>query len=99
MCHPPPIVDVDPKNLVVPSYCGLKNMRPSLTTTCLHFVSRLRPWRFRFVKHAYPKLYYVWMGRLENEVVKDEQSNDFRHVHIQWWVPMKKGARNDRELY
>ncbi len=38
-------------------------------------------------------------GRVESEVVKDEQPKIFRHLHIQWWMPMKKGARNDRELY
>jgi hypothetical protein len=38
-------------------------------------------------------------GRVENEVVKDEQPKNFRRLHIQWWMPMKKGAENDRELY
>jgi hypothetical protein len=41
----------------------------------------------------------VWMGRVENEVVKDEQFDNFKHVNIQWWVPMKKGVRNDLKLY
>jgi hypothetical protein len=36
-------------------------------------------------------------GRVENEVVKDEQPRNFRHLHIQWWMPMKKGATNDRK--
>jgi hypothetical protein len=39
------------------------------------------------------------MGKVENEVVKDEHFENFRHFHIQWWVSVKKGARNDKELY
>jgi hypothetical protein len=39
------------------------------------------------------------MERTKNEVVKDEQFENFKHVHIQWCVPMKKGARNERNLY
>jgi hypothetical protein len=39
------------------------------------------------------------MGRVESEVVKDDQFENFRHLHIQWWVLVKKGTRNDRELY
>jgi hypothetical protein len=31
--------------------------------------------------------------------VKDEQSNHFKHLHIQWWVLVKKGAKNDKQLY
>jgi hypothetical protein len=38
---------------------------------------------FVLVKLEDPKLYHVWMGRVENEVVKDEQSDNFRHVHLQ----------------
>jgi hypothetical protein len=39
------------------------------------------------------------MGRANNEVVKDKHFQNFRHLHIQWWVHVKKGAKNDRELY
>jgi hypothetical protein len=45
------------------------------------------------------ELYHVWMRRADNEVVKDEHFENFKHLHIQWWVPMKKGAKNDRKLY
>jgi hypothetical protein len=38
----------------------------------------------------------MWMGRIESEVVKDEEFDNFGHVHIQCWVPMRKRARNDR---
>jgi hypothetical protein len=38
------------------------------------------------------------MGRTESDIVKDEQSENFKHVHIQWWVLVKKKAKNDREL-
>ncbi len=51
---------------------------------------------FVLVKLANPKLYHVWMGKAESEVMKDENCKKFRHLHIQWWVPLKKGAKNDR---
>ncbi len=35
------------------------------------------------------------MGRVKNE---DDQYDNFKHVHIQWWVQLKKGAKNDRKL-
>ncbi len=38
-------------------------------------------------------------GRVESEVVNAEQPKNFRHPHIQWWMPMKKGTKNDRKLY
>ncbi len=33
----------------------------------------------------------LWMGRAtEGDVVKDEGSEYFKMVRVQWWVPMKK---------
>jgi hypothetical protein len=34
------------------------------------------------------------MGRTKIDV-KDEQSENFKYVHIQWWVLVKKRAKND----
>jgi len=31
--------------------------------------------------------------------MKDEKFANFKHVHIQWFVPMKKGARNEKNIY
>jgi hypothetical protein len=35
------------------------------------------------------------MRRAKNE---DDQCDNFKHVHIQWWVQLKKRAKNDRKL-
>jgi hypothetical protein len=32
----------------------------------------------------------LWMGGAKGDVVKDEESEYFRTVRVQWWVPMKK---------
>jgi hypothetical protein len=48
---------------------------------------------FVLVRLGDPKLYLVWMGKEKNEVVKNEQFDNFRHVHIQWWVLVKKVQR------
>ncbi len=31
--------------------------------------------------------------------MKDEQFDNFRHVHIRWWVLVKKRTKNDKKLY
>ncbi len=51
------------------------------------------------VRLANLELYLVWMERTKNEIMKDEEFANFKHVHIQWFVPMKKGARNEKKLY
>ncbi len=45
------------------------------------------------------KVHLVWMGRTHNDVVKDGNDKHYRMVHVQWWVPCKKGTCNDVELY
>jgi hypothetical protein len=40
-------------------------------------------------------LVLVWMGKMEGDVVKDEESEYFKMVRVQWWVPMKKGSKLD----
>jgi hypothetical protein len=39
------------------------------------------------------------MGRVKNVVIGDQKKEDYRKVYVQWWVPMRKGAKNDEELY
>jgi hypothetical protein len=39
------------------------------------------------------------MGRVENDVVRNEKNENYRKVYVQWWVPVRKGAKNDEELY
>ncbi len=37
----------------------------------------------------------LWMGRAEGDVVKDKESEYFKMVRVQWWVPMKKISKLD----
>jgi hypothetical protein len=48
---------------------------------------------FVLVRLGDPKFNLVWMGKAKSEVVKNEQFDNFRHVHIQWWVLVKKVQR------
>jgi hypothetical protein len=34
------------------------------------------------------------MGRAESDVVKNQENENYRKVYVQWWVHVKKGARN-----
>jgi len=54
---------------------------------------------FILVRLANLELYHVWMERVESKVVKDEQFKKIRLFHIQWWGFVRKGARNERNLY
>jgi hypothetical protein len=39
------------------------------------------------------------MGKAESDVVKYQDNENYRNVYVQWWVPVRKGAMNDEELY
>ncbi len=39
------------------------------------------------------------MGRVHNDVVKDANDEYYQMMHVQWWVPFKKGACNDAKLF
>jgi hypothetical protein len=70
-----------------------------IENNCLHSILKIGLREFIMVKLTDFELYHVWMGRAENEVVKDEQFDNFKHDNIQWWLTMKKGVNNDLKLY
>jgi len=51
---------------------------------------------FVLVKLADPKLYLVWIGRVENEVAKDQRFNIFNMFIFNGGCQWKKKTRNDR---
>ncbi len=54
---------------------------------------------FVFVWPTNPTIYLVWMGMAESDVVRDQNNENYRKVYVQWWVHVRKGAKNDEELY
>ncbi len=40
-------------------------------------------------------LIFVWMGKTQGDVMKDEENDFFKMVRVQWWVPMKKRTNLD----
>jgi hypothetical protein len=36
------------------------------------------------------KVYPMWMGRAKNDVVKDQENENYKTVYVQWWVFVKK---------
>jgi hypothetical protein len=44
-------------------------------------------------------VYLVWMGKTKCDVVKDQENENYRKVYVQWWDPVRKGAKNGEELY
>jgi hypothetical protein len=39
------------------------------------------------------------MGRVESDVIRYQENENYGQFYVQWWVPMKKGTNNDEELY
>jgi len=76
----PTIVDVDLKDLVIPPYCGPRNMHPSLNITAYTPFHDLFVGNFVLVWPVDPKVYHVWMGRDKSDVVKDQENENYRKV-------------------
>ncbi len=74
-------------------------MRPFLNTIVYTLFCDLFVGNFVLVQPTYLIIYLVWMGRVENDVVRNEKNENYRKVYVQWWVPVRKGAKNDEELY
>jgi hypothetical protein len=95
----PIVVDVDPKDPIILPYYDPKNMHPSLSTTTYTPFHDLFVGHLIFVRLVDFIVYPMWMGRAESDVVRDQENENYKNVYVQWWVPMKKGAKNDEELY
>jgi len=37
-------------------------------------------------------------GKGQSDVVRDQKNENYRKVYVQWWVHVKKEAKNDEEL-
>ncbi len=74
-------------------------MRLSLSTIAYTHFRDLFDDNFVLVKPLDPILYLVWMGRAKSDVERDQENENYRKVYVQWWVVVRKGAKNDEELY
>jgi hypothetical protein len=74
-------------------------MHPFLSTIAYKPFRDLFASNFVFMQRANHIIYHVWMGRFESDVVRDQESENYRKVYVQWWVLMRKGTKNDEELY
>jgi len=61
----------DIESPIIPSYCGPKNMKLSLSTTTYTPFRDLHEGDFVLTRPCEPKVYPIWMGRPHNDVVKD----------------------------
>jgi len=95
----PTIVDVDLEDLVILPYCGPRRMHLFLSTIAYVPFHDLFASSFLLVWPLNPIVYPIWMRRAESDVVRDQENENYRNVFVQWWVPMRMGAKNDEELY
>jgi hypothetical protein len=93
------LIFYDIKDLLIPLYYGPKNMKSSLSTTTYNPFKDLHERDFLLTCPSKPKVYLVWMGIVHSDVVNDANDEHYRMVHVQWWVPFKKGARNNAKFY
>ncbi len=83
---------VDLKNPIWIPCCVPKNMKPFITYTPFKDLS---VGDFVLVRPRNLDLVPFWMGGAKGDVVKDEESEYFKMVRVQWWVPMKKRSYLD----
>ncbi len=93
-----PIFD-DMEDPTMLPYCGPKNMKPSLNITTYTPFRDLHEGGFLLACPSELEMYLVWMEKVHTDVVKDVNNEHYQMVHVQWWVPFKKGTHNDVELY
>jgi hypothetical protein len=67
-------------------------MRPSIVYSSF---KNLKDGDFVFVRLHDPGPVLVWMGKIQGDVLKDEDNENFRMVGVQWWVSMNKGTNLD----
>ncbi len=91
------LCDVDLEDHVILPYYGPRNMHPSLSTATYTPFRDLFVSNFVFVQPLNLIIYLVWMGRAKSDVVRDPKNENYRKVHVQWWVLVTKGAKNDEE--
>ncbi len=78
----PPIL-ANQEDPIIPLYCGIKNMKPSLSTTTDIPFKNLHEKDFFLARPFDPKVYLVWMGRAHNDVLKDGNDNHYRMALVQ----------------
>ncbi len=78
---------VDLKDRIQIPYYGPKNTKPLIA---------YMPFRdlniedFVFMRPHDPDFVPLWMERTKGDIIKDEATEYFKMVRVQWWVPMKK---------
>jgi hypothetical protein len=88
------VINVDLEDPIQHLYCGPKNMRPSTVYTLF---KDFNDGDFVFIKLHDHDLVPIWMGKTQGDVVKNEESAFLKMVKVQWWVPMKKGKKLDKQ--
>ncbi len=87
---------VDLEDPIRVPYCGPKNMKP---------LTAYKPFRyinvgdFVLVRLHDLDLVLLWMGRMEGDVIKDEENEYFKMVRVQCWVLVKKRSNLDKNIY
>ncbi len=83
---------VDPKHPIWVPYYGPKNMKSLIAYVPF---KDLNVGNFVLMKPHDPDLVPLWMGKVEDDVIKDEKSEYFKMVRAQWWVFVKKQSNLD----
>jgi len=70
---------IDSKDPVNYPYCGAKNLKSAPACTMFKDFNNKK---IIFVKPYDPFLVLVWLGRTQNDVVKDDQNEFFKMVRV-----------------
>jgi hypothetical protein len=78
---------IDPEDRIQIPYCGPNNTKPLIAYMPFR---DLNVGDFVFMRSHDPSFVPLWMERTKGDVIKDEKTEYFKMVKVQWWVPMKK---------
>ncbi len=77
----PPILK-DQEDPIIHLYCGFKNMKPSLSMSYDTPCRDLHKRNFIFACPSDLEVYFIWMGKVHNNVVKDGNDEHYNFILI-----------------
>jgi hypothetical protein len=84
---------VDWEDAITCPYCRPRNLKLALTYTPFRNINN---GNFVLVRSHDPLLVPMLMGKTQNDVIKDDQNENFKMVRVQWWVLVKEMSNSDK---
>jgi hypothetical protein len=77
-------------------YCGPRNGRSRTSFEPLHHVQK---GMFLLIRPDDEDTYPIWMGEALEEIDMNPNNDNYKKVHVNWWVPVGRGNLDEKLLY